>query len=390
MEPEASTLLDGVHVVDWGMNIAGPYAATILAEFGAEVVKIEPPEGDSARSYPPFSGGISTLFATVNRGKRYAALNLKDERARSALMKPILCWADVVIQNLRPGTATSLGIDASQCHAVNPRLIHASVEAFYPDGGSRPGYDLMVQAESGIMSLTGESGAPPSRLPGSLLDYITGMWTALGIVAALRGPRENATVQITMLDAALSLIGDKVAAYLLTGDIPKRMGSALSTTTPHQAFATSDGEVVVGAANDRLFQRFAGEVDESMRTDPRYATQESRLANREALTTQAVRALATTSTDLWLERLEAAGVPVARIRDLPDAVERHRAMSRTGIVRIEGTEIEVVASPLSMPDGVPLHKPGGLGSDSSEVFRGLAGLSELEYSQLVVDGVVVE
>lgn len=170
--------LAGTLVLDFGMNIAGPYAASVLADFGADVVKVEPPAGDSGRGYPPVLDGVSVLFASVNHGKRHVGLDLRRPGAREVVDR-LIERAHVLIENLRPGKAEELGIDAERCHARNPRLVHCSVEAFYPADGDRPGYDLMVQAESGLLAATGSEDGGPSRSPGSFLDHVTSLWVAL-------------------------------------------------------------------------------------------------------------------------------------------------------------------------------------------------------------------
>ena len=311
---EQSQPLAGVHVLDFGMNIAGPQAASLLADLGAEVIKVEGPGGDSSRGFAPQAEGISALFATMNRNKRYLGLDLTKPGAQ-AVLEPLLQWADVVIQNLRPGKAGGLGFSAEQAHDVNPRIVHVDIEAFYPPERMRPGYDLLVQAETGMMSLTGSPDREPSRLPGSLLDHVTGLWTAFGVVSALHGPRDRARVQLSMSDIALHLLGERAATYLLSGEVPTRMGSSLGTTTALRAYPTADGDIVVGAANDRLFRRLAAVVAPQLVDDPDYATQGARLAHRDKLDELLSEGFSTASSQTWLERLDAAGIPAGQIRD---------------------------------------------------------------------------
>jgi CoA:oxalate CoA-transferase len=186
--------LAGIRVLDFGMNIAGPYGASVLADFGADVIKVEAPEGDAARAFEPKAGGISALFAAMNHNRRYLGIDLKRPQARPVLER-LIDRADVLIQNLRQGRAEKLGIDAAACHARNPRLIHASIEAFYPNEGERPGYDLMVQAECGMMALTGHAGGPPARTPSAAIDHVTGLWTATAVLAAMAGQLANPQVR---------------------------------------------------------------------------------------------------------------------------------------------------------------------------------------------------
>jgi crotonobetainyl-CoA:carnitine CoA-transferase CaiB-like acyl-CoA transferase len=381
--------LQGIHVLDFGMNIAGPQATSLLADLGADVIKIEGPGGDSSRGFSPQSEGFSALFATMNRSKRYLGLDLTKPEAR-ALLIPLLQWADVVVQNLRPGKAAELGFSAEACHAVNPRIVHADIEAFYPPELSRPGYDLLIQAETGMMTLTGSPDREPSRLPGSLLDHVTGLWTAFGIVAELRGERDHARVQLSMSDIALHLLAERATTHLLSGEVPTRMGSALGTTTALQAYPTADGDIVVGAANDRLFRRLAAVVAPHLVDDADFATQSARLAHRDELNQHLTKGFSSEPSQVWLDRLDAAGIPAGRIRSFPEAVARHRDMSRVGMVPVDGLpELPIVANPLGVHTDIVLDRPSALGGDSREIALELLGLDPAEYDALAAAGTVV-
>lgn len=381
--------LHGIHVLDFGMNIAAPEATSLLADMGAEVIKIEGPGGDSSRGFSPQSEGISALFASMNRNKRYLGLDLTKPDAQD-LLRPLFEWADVVVQNLRPGKAAGLGISAEACHAVNPRIVHADIEAFYPPELSRPGYDLLVQAETGMMTLTGSPDREPSRLPGSLLDHVTGLWTAFGIVSALHGERHNARVRLSMSDIALHMLAERVSTHLLSGEVPTRMGSALGTTTALQAYPTADGDIVVGAANDRLFRRLAEVVAPQLVDDPDYATQGARLARRDELNEHLSKGFRTKDSQTWLARLDAAGIPAGQIREFPDAIVRHQEMSRVGMVALRDLpELPLVANPLGVHADVVLDRPTGLGSDSRAIAVELLGLDPARYDELAAAGIVV-
>jgi len=378
-------VLAGVTVLDFGMNIAGPQSTSLLADLGADVIKVEGPGGDTSRTMSPQRDGVSAMLAAMNRRKRYLGLDLRNPASRPALTG-LLEHADVVVQNLRPGKAETLGIGAAQCHAINPRIVHVTIEAFYPAEESRPGYDLLVQAETGMMSLTGDPDRAPSRLPGSLLDHVTGLWAAFGIVAALRGPRDKTAITLTMSDIAMSLLGDRVTAHLLTGEVPTRMGSAIGTTTPLQAYPTADGDIVIGAASNEVFRRLAEVVAPELVDDPDYATQAARIAHRERLNELLVERFAKDTADAWLDRLDTAGVPTARIRDLGEATVRHGTMSRTGFSPVADVpDMQLVANPLLGASAEALPRPGRIGADSRDVLATLAGLSEDEIAQLVGD-----
>jgi crotonobetainyl-CoA:carnitine CoA-transferase CaiB-like acyl-CoA transferase len=378
--------LRGVRVLDAGLNIAGPYAGSLLADLGADVVKLEPPAGDPARAYPPEVAGTSTLFAAVNHRKRYLSVDLRTAPGREVLQR-LVARADVVIQNMRPGKEFALGLDAAACHAVNPRVVHCSVEAFYPDEQSRPGYDLLVQADSGFLHITGEPGGGPVRLPAAIIDHTTGLWTALAAAAALHGDRDRATVRVSMLDVTIGLLNDKISAHMATGEEPVRMGSATSVTTPHGAYPTGDGWVVIGAATDAMFARLArvldGTGDGGALQDERFTTQRGRLAHRAELDTLITEALRAHDAKHWLRLLSEGDVPAAVVRTLSDAAERHRTLSATGVLQLgDDPRLRVVAPALqiaghSWQSGEP---PGEVGRDT------LAVLAELGYAGADIEG----
>lgn len=362
--------LAGVRVLDAGSNIAGPYGASLLADFGADVVKIEPPGGDPMRAYPPFRDGTTTQFAAVNHDKRYVTLDLRSEAGQAAL-RDLIADADVLIQNARPGHEGKLGLDAGSCHVVNPRLIHATVAAFHPADGDRPGYDMLVQGESGLLDQTGEPDRPPSRIGASAIDHATGVWLALAVLAALHGTRERETVRVSMLDVAVGLLNEKVSGYIATGEAPQRMGAGTSVTTPHGAFATADGYIVIGAATDAAFARLAQVLGPPLDSDERFRSQSGRLAHRQEVEAAVTEALSAHPTSHWLGVLAEAGIAVGRVASLAEAVDRHRTDSRTGLRAVEGSEvIEVLAPAVSFGDerwpALPL--PGAPGRDNDDVL----------------------
>lgn len=381
---------DGTIVLDFGMNIAGPYAASILSDFGARVIKVESPAGDSGRTYPPVLDGVSVLFASVNHGKQYLGLDLRRDGAADVVGR-LIERADVLIQNLRPGKAVELGIDAATCHDRNPRLVHCSVEAFYRGDGDRPGYDLMVQAESGFLAATGDDDGDPSRTPASVVDHVTSLWVALGAMAALGGPRERAVITVTMLDVAMALFNDRASTLVATGEAPTRMGSSLATTAPHRSYPTADGDVVVGAANDSLYRRLARVVGSPLEGDARFDTLPGRLANRDELDALVGDALRKETTETWLHRLDEVGVPAASVRQLSEAIERHRRMSATGFHDVPGIpRLSLVAPPVRR-GGEPWEPPppGPIGRDSWAVLRDVARLDDEAIRILIEEGVVV-
>jgi CoA:oxalate CoA-transferase len=383
-----SGTLSGLRVVDAATNIAGPWAASILSDLGAEVIKVEPLKGDMMRAYPPFVDGVQTQYAAVNHDKRYLALDLREERGRAVLHR-CLGGCDVLIQNLRPGHEAKLGLDIESCHAANPRLVYATAAAWHPADGDRPGYDLLVQGESGLMDQTGEPDMPPSRIGAAAIDYASGLWLAIGILAELQGERDRPSVRVSMLDVASGLLNEKVSAFLATGVAPQRLGSRTSTTTPHGAFPTADGFIVIGAATDHAFAKLAGVLGAPL-DEERFASQAGRLENREELEAAIGAGLAGEGTEHWLAVLDAAGVPVGRVADFAAMTERHREASRTGFRPIEGVDgLEVMAPAVSFGDAEwgPLPAPGGTGADSDAVLGDL-GLAPDEIAKLHEEGLV--
>jgi crotonobetainyl-CoA:carnitine CoA-transferase CaiB-like acyl-CoA transferase len=381
--------LAGVTVIDAGTFLAAPYAASVLAGFGAEVIKVERLEGDSLRTLPPVVKGVSAGFTSVNASKRTVAIDLGDDRGR-AVLRHLIRGADVLVHNMRAGRDSRYGIDCEACHDANPRLLHASVGGFYPSHGDRPGYDILFQSESGLLDLTGEPDRPPSRIGASAIDHVSGLWLATGVLAALRGPRDRATVRVSMLDVAVALLSDRISAFTVTGVTPGRMGGRTSVTTPLGPFATADAYLVVGAFTDRAFVQLAEILGPPVAGDPRFASQAGRLAHRDELEGLIESALRARPADEWVETLDAAGIPVARVYTLAEAVERHRALSDTGLRPVRGAEpLEVVAAPVQL-DGArpdPVELPGQIGADTRAVLQD-AGVAESEIDELLAAGVI--
>jgi CoA:oxalate CoA-transferase len=377
----------GLRVLDAATNIAGPYAASILSDLGAEVIKIEPVGGDPMRAYPPAVGETTTQWAAVNHDKRYLALDLREPTGREILRR-LAAESDVLIQNVRPGREARLGLDADSCHGANPRLVHSTLAAFHPADGDRPGYDILIQGESGLLHLTGEPDRPPSRLGAAVIDHVSGVWLALGILAALAGPRDRATVRVAMLDVAVALLNEKISAFLATGSEPHRLGSGTTSTTPHGAFATADGHIVIGAATDASFRRLAELLGPPL-GDERYATQEGRLEHRAELEAAITAALRAHETEHWLPVLAEAGVPAGRVSTLAESLRRHERDSATGLRDVDGTGVRVVAPPVTIGDlsWGPLDTPGLPGRDSSEVLSTI-GCSGDRLAELREQGIV--
>ena len=325
---------DGVRVLDFTRVLSGPYATTLLADLGAEVIKVESPGGDDYRHVGPFhADGSSAIFEAVNRGKRGLVLDLARPEHR-AIARDLAVTADVVVENFRPGVADKLGIGWADLSALQPRLIHASISGFGQEGpdARRPAYDIVVQAMSGLMHVTGDPEGPPTLVGESIADVVSGLFAALGIVAALaerdrtgRGRR----VDVSMFDALMALQPLVVARCLATGVAPMRVGNRHPLSAPFGAYAAKDGSFVVAVLNEKLFAALCAVMDRpDCAADPRFATDPDRLAN-EPLLRIAIEAWAADLTAAEaVARLVAAGVPAAEVADTATALDGAEARGR--------------------------------------------------------------
>ncbi|HEY3541902.1 MAG TPA: CoA transferase [Gaiellaceae bacterium] len=343
-------ILRGRRVVDVTASLAGPYCTQLLAAFGADVVKVEPPGGDHARAWgPPFVDGAGALWFAANAGKRSVVLDLVRDRER---LLELVDDADVFVQSLRPGLAEERGLDAATLRARRPELIHVSIGAY----ASRPGYDPLLQAASGIMSVTGEADGPPVRVGVSLIDFATGQWAAIGVLAALlRGG--GATIEASLYETALALLAGHVAGFAATGEEPGRHGSAFPLIAPYEVFA---GDLMIAAGSDALWERLRGAL--GLPDDPRLRTNPDRVANRDALRAAIEAALAGRPTDEWERVLIDAGVPAARVRTVAEAYADPETEA-LGILQRLGGGV-TVAPPLRIDGERPLYPstPPALGS----------------------------
>lgn len=361
MEAEQSRPLAGVTVVDLTRVLAGPYATMLLADLGARVIKVESPDGgDDARAFPPFVDGESAYFASINRGKESIALDLKAPEDR-AVFEALLGRADVLAENFRPGALARLGYGWDALHARFPRLILASTSGFGQTGpeAARPAYDVIVQAMGGIMSVTGHPGQPPVRVGTSLGDIVAGLFTAVGIEAALlqrSRTGRGAHVDVAMFDCQLAILENAIARLQVMGEDPGPLGSRHPSITPFQAFLTADGPIVIAAGNDALFRAMADALGlGELAGDPRFQTNAARTANQAALEALVEARLRSAPAAHWLGLLGAAGVPAGPVNRVSQALAMAQVGARTMLVETalpNGQPLRVAGNPVKI-SGVP-------------------------------------
>ncbi len=391
--------LEGVRILDLTSSLAGPYCTQTLAALGADVVKVEhPSRGDETRQWgPPFWDGEGAIFLAANAGKRSLALDFHSQGGKEALLR-LADRADAVIQSLRPGHAERIGLGPDDLRARNPRLVYCSIGAFGRTGPKRaqPGYDPLMQAAGGIISVTGEPSRPGVRVGVSVVDQTTGMWAALGILAALwerERTGEGRVVDVSLYESAIGLVAYHLVGYLGSGEAPGRHATAFPLIVPYEVFAARDGEIMIAAANDRLFAALCDVLGSpELGADPRFATNPNRVANREELVSLLAARIAAESAETWLERLDEAGVPAAPVNDIAQVAvdEQTRAL---GILQplshLSVRDLVAVALPLSA-DGERLRHPSAppaLGQHTAEVLAD-AGYSEDEIAELADSGAV--
>lgn len=392
--------LAGVRVVDLTTSVAGPYCTLILAALGADVVKLERPDGgDDTRAWgPPFWNGESATFLALNAAKRSVALDLKRPEGLEAARR-LAGTADVFIQNLRPGLAERLGLGFADLSAINDRLVYCSIGAFGRRGPLReePGYDPLMQAAAGIMSITGTAGGPPARTGPSIVDQGTGLWSAIAILAALRARDAGAGAQLvdtSLYEVALAWLPYQLVGYLATGVAPGPNGSGISILAPYEAFPTSDGWLMIAAGNDRLFGSLCQCLGVSeLADDARFRTNADRVQHRRELATLIAERTVTNTAAAWEARIRAAGVPVAPLRDLAAVA----ADAQTAALEIlqplphpNVPELTVVAPPLSVGDDrLRLSPPPPRLGEHTAAVLAEAGYSDAEVAELRSSGIAL-
>lgn len=355
--------LEGLRVLDLTRVLAGPYCTLLLADLGAEVVKVERPgTGDDAREFGPFlESGQSAYFASINRGKKSIALDLKDEQDRECFLQ-LVDEADVLVENYRAGAMQRLELDAPSLRARNPRLIYTALSGFGHEGldTDRAAYDVVIQALSGLMSITGTGPGASVRVGTSISDILTGIFGAVAILAAIRDrdrTGQGSTIDLAMLDCTVAALENAISRYTTSGISPAPLGTRHPSITPFQAFATADDPIVVAAGNDALWQRLCRTIGcPELIDDSRFATNDDRTSNQALLESQLASAFHTRPASEWLQQLSDAGIPSAPIRSIAQVVDDPHLASRGLWHRMDngqGGEFLTAGSPFRINGQMP-------------------------------------
>ena len=378
MSSEAALPLSDLIVVELGTSAAGPIACQILAELGAKVFKIEPPNGgDDARQWgPPFVAGAAAVFNAINRNKASAAVDFKQEGERALLRQFITEQADILLQNLRPGLVETLGLDAAVLRKEKPSLIYCNLGAFGSVGPLRnmPGYDPLMQACGGIMSITGDDGRAPVRVGPPIVDQGAGMWAAIGILAALHrrtATGEGCEVGTSLYETSVHWIAMHAAAFQASKKVPRRLGTENPTIVPFKAFEAGDGWLIIGAGNDRLFRLLANCFDRAeWADDPQFRNNPDRVRNRDVLNSLIAEIVANKSREYWQQKFNDAGVPCAPVLTVDQVMADPQFAALEMLQSAPDGSIALIGLPLSFNGVRPPFRslPPPLGSHSSAIL----------------------
>lgn len=392
-------LLEGTRVLDFTRVLAGPYASMVMADLGAEVLKVElPGKGDESRQFGPFQNGESAYFTSINRGKKSVTIDLRIEEGQE-LARRLAGQCDVLIENFRPGSMARFGLEYERLHVLYPRLVYASVSGFGQTGpyAQRPAYDVIIQAMGGIASITGEPDGAPVRVGSSVGDLSAALFAVIGIQAALGRARESGEGQqldLSMLDCQIALLENAVSRYAVTREVPRPLGSRHPSITPFQFFEAADGYLVVAAGNDGLWRKFCDAIGKpELVDDPRFASNAQRTENHAELEPLLAAPLRTKGVEEWCALLGEAGIPCGPINDVerifndPQVAARRmlRQMEhpRAGAQMVANSPLRFSQTPVELGDPAPL-----LGQHTDEVLGELLEVPEEERERLRNKGVI--
>ena len=393
--------LQGIRVVDMTRALAGPYCAMMLGDLGADVIKVEQPgQGDGCRGWgPPFVGepygpypGESAYFIAVNRNKRSVTVNLKSSEGQE-IVRRLAAASDVLVENFRTGVLDKMGLGYEDMHALNPRLVYCSISGYGRTGpyAKRPGYDPIIQAEGGMMSITGPEEGPPYRVGVPIVDIAAGMFSSTAVLAALRArdqTGEGQLVDVSLLDAQVALLANVASNYLVGKAPPRRLGNAHPNIAPYQAFQARDGWFVLAAGSERLWRILCDTVERpDLKDDPRFATNGDRVANLAPLAEALGQVFATRDAGEWLDELREAGIPCGPINAIPDVFAHPQAEARELALEVEhptAGPVQFTGFPykLSQTPAAVRHAPPMLGEHTQEVLVELLGYAVEEVASL--------
>ena len=393
------TAFSGIRVLDLSRVLAGPFCGQMLADFGADVIKVEDVGGDENRKWAPVIDGQSANFLSFNRGKRGLTLNLKSA-AGQEILAGLVRKADVVIDSFLPAVAERLGVGDARLRALRPDLVHATVSGYGHEGplAGKPGYDLMLQAFSGMMAMTGEPDGGPVRAGASFIDMATGLLAFSGIASALyarqAGKADGQHIRVSLLETAVALLGYHVPAYTLGGKVPPRDGSGVWHIVPYQAFATRDGHVLAGATNDAVWQRLCAAIGaDQLAADPTLATAALRIANRDRVIAALAAIFATATTAAWVDVLEAANVPCAPVNTLAETLAHPQVAAMRMVLEVarrDGGSMPLVGVPLNLSatPAAPGGAPPRLGEHTDIILRNELGFEAARIAALREEGTI--
>jgi len=374
--------LQGIRVLDLSRVLAGPYCTMVLGDLGADVIKVEPPEGDETRGWgPPFAEGESAYYLCVNRNKRDIVIDLKTDDGKR-ILRELALQSDVLVENFRPGTLEKFGLDFETLHELHPRLIYCSITGFGQTGSmkDRPGYDFMIQALGGLMSITGEPEGEPMKTGVAVVDLFAGQNAIIAILAALQArilTGRGQHLDISLFDSQLGWLANVASNYLISGNLPKRHGNAHPNIVPYQSFQASDGWFAIAVGNDKQFEGLCGVIGKlELVTDQRFAKNSGRVENRDELIPVLKSVFATRSVSEWLDILEKAEIPCGPINNFEQVFSMPTVKEREMLVKMNHPtigELSLVGSPLKMSDTPVVYRlpPPLMGEHTEEVLREL-------------------
>ena len=384
--------LSGVRVLDFSKILAGPLCSQYLADLGADVIKVEPPKGDDTRHWPPFENGIGTIFLAVNRNKRSITLDLRSKQGLEAAHR-LARKADIVLESFGPGAADRLGVGYETVKDLNPLIVYASISGYGTRGPMKgeKGYDLIAQAFCGMLSLTGAPGGPPARSPFSPVDQATGLHAVIGLMGGLMQRDKTGRgvkIETSLFDSAVGFLGYFLQSYWQRGTEPARLGSGHESLCPYQAFDTADRPIILGIANDSLWQTFCKIANEpELAKDPHYTTGTDRVERRDEVVGRVSEILKTRKREDWLTVLSAHSIPCSPVHTLAE-LSAHPHTEEAGMI-LQSDAFKTVASPMrAAGERLPLNmKPPSLGEHSSEILKEI-GYESDEVEKIVAANVL--